>query len=133
MDYEITLRTTPASPTAVVALGTDLARVPRVWPVLLDECARPGRWTAQTGHNVMLFHDDVPNVEVGVQVAGPFTGAGRVTASELPGGRIATTVHRGPYDDLDAAHARGPGARPTATRSPAPAGRSTATGARTCA
>ncbi|WP_433381960.1 hypothetical protein ACQPZX_18055 [Actinoplanes sp. CA-142083] len=25
-------------------------------------------------------------------------------ASELPGGRVATTVHRGPYDQLGAAH-----------------------------
>jgi effector-binding domain-containing protein len=107
VDYEITLRTTPASPTAVVALGTTWREFPRVWPVLLDEVYAfvRGGGTAQTGHNVMLFHDDVPNVEVGVQVAGPFTGAGRVTASELPGGRIATTVHRGPYDGLDAAHA----------------------------
>jgi effector-binding domain-containing protein len=52
----------------------------------------------------MLYRDDVPNVEVGVQVAGPFTPAGRVIPSALPAGQVATTVHRGPYDGLGTAH-----------------------------
>jgi effector-binding domain-containing protein len=43
-------------------------------------------------------------VEVGVQVDGPFVASGRVTPSELPAGRVATTVHRGSYDGLGAAH-----------------------------
>jgi effector-binding domain-containing protein len=48
----------------------------------------------------------VPNVEVGVQVSGPFTPASStgVEPSVLPAGRAATTVLRGPYDALDDAH-----------------------------
>jgi effector-binding domain-containing protein len=58
----------------------------------------------QDGQNVMLYRDDVPNVEVGVQVAGSFTPAGWVIPSFLPAGQVATTVHRRPYAGLGAAH-----------------------------
>ena len=81
----------------------------------------------------MLYLDNVPNVEVGVQVDGPFVASGRVTPSQLPAGSVATTVHRGAYDGLGAAHeaVRAFGAPPTGTRSPAHVGRSTATGGKT--
>jgi effector-binding domain-containing protein len=106
MGHHVELRTVPASPTAVVAVATTWQTFPALWGVLLDEVYAfvRGGGATQTGHNVMLFHDDVPNVEVGVQVDGPFAGRGRVTPSELPAGRVATTVLRGPYDGLDAAH-----------------------------
>ena len=107
MGYEILLRTTAASPTAVVAQATTWDEFPGLWRQLLDEVyafVRSGG-TTQTGHNIMLYRDDVPNVEVGVQVAGPFAASGRVIPSQLPAGRVATTVHHGPYDGLGAAHA----------------------------
>jgi effector-binding domain-containing protein len=55
----------------------------------------------------MLYEDDVPNVEVGVEVAQAITAGGRIVASALPAGRAATTVHRGEPspEGLDAAHA----------------------------
>lgn len=56
------------------------------------------------GHNVMLYKDDVPNVEVGVQVTGPFDSAGRVVASSLPGGLVATATHDGPMSALGDTH-----------------------------
>lgn len=104
--YPVTIQKTDASPTAVVAAATTWDEFPTLWPVLLDEVyafVRAGGAT-QTGHNVMLFRDDVPNVEVGVQVAGPFDPAGRVVPSVLPAGEVASTVHRGPYDKLEEAH-----------------------------
>jgi len=100
------LRTAEASPTAVVAQETDWQEFPRLWGTLLDEVyvfARGGG-TTQTGHNIMLFRDDVPNVEVGIQVDGPFEGSGRVIPSELPAGQVVSTVHRGSYDGLAGAH-----------------------------
>ena len=106
MAHDVTLRTTVASPTAVVAQATTWEEFPRLWGTLLDEVytfIRSGG-TTQTGHNVMLYLDDVPHVEVGVQVAGPFAPSGRVMPSELPAGLVATTVHRGSYDGLAAAH-----------------------------
>jgi effector-binding domain-containing protein len=104
---DVVLRAVAASPTAVVAERTTWDEFPQLWGKLLDQVyafVRSGA-VAQTGHNVMLYRDDVPNVEVGVQVAGPFEASGRVVPSELPAGRVATTVHVGPYDRLGAAHA----------------------------
>ena len=51
----------------------------------------------------MLYKDDVPNVEVGVEIAGAFSPAGRIVASELPAGRAVMTTHRGSCD-LGPAH-----------------------------
>jgi effector-binding domain-containing protein len=52
----------------------------------------------------MLYEDDVPNVEIGVEAAAPFAPLGRVTASTLPAGRVLTTTHRGPFEQVGAAH-----------------------------
>jgi effector-binding domain-containing protein len=49
----------------------------------------------KAGHNVMVYEDGVPNVQVGVQVAEAFEGDGRVVPSTTPVGQAATAVHRG--------------------------------------
>jgi hypothetical protein len=54
--------------------------------------------------NVMLYRDQRPAVEIGVLAPGPFTPAGRVIASQLPGGKVATAVHRGDYARLEDTH-----------------------------
>jgi effector-binding domain-containing protein len=56
------------------------------------------------GHNVMLYKDDIPNVEVGVQVSGPFDPAGDVVPSHLPGGLAATATHTGPMSLIGDTH-----------------------------
>jgi len=104
--YPVSVKTVAAQQTAVIAAATTWAEFPTLWPTLLDEVyafVRSGGAT-QDGHNVMLYRDDVPNVEVGVQVAGPFEPTGRVVPSLLPAGEVASTVHRGPYDALEEAH-----------------------------
>jgi effector-binding domain-containing protein len=52
----------------------------------------------------MLYRDDVPHVEVGVLGSDPPPSGGAVAASSLPGGVVATAVHRGDYSGLDGAH-----------------------------
>jgi effector-binding domain-containing protein len=95
--------------TAVVAETTTWDEYPAVWPRLLDEVygvVRP-RLELSPGdgwHNVMLYRDDRPSVEVGVLVSAPFSPVGRVVASQLPGGRVATITHRGDYAGLARAH-----------------------------
>src|SRR5581483_11326223 len=80
---QIVERVVRASPTAVIAETTTWAEYPQVWRRLLDEVwsvVRPdGSITA--GRNVMLYHDDAPNVEVGVEVEAPFEPIGRVVSS----------------------------------------------------
>jgi len=56
------------------------------------------------GHNIMLYKDDVPNVEVGVQVSGSFESVGRVVASALPDGLVATAIHIRPITEIGATH-----------------------------
>lgn len=54
--------------------------------------------------NVILYRDATPTVEVGVLLDQPCALTGRVVASALPAGSAATTVHRGSFAELGAAH-----------------------------
>lgn len=97
---------TPGQPTAVVAQATTWGAFPMLWPRLLDQVWAAVRSTAAItpNRNVMLYKDDVPNVEIGVEVREPFPDIGRVISSSLPAGRAAMTMHHGSYADLGAAH-----------------------------
>ena len=93
--------TVQAQPTAVIAETTTWEAYPGLWPRLLDEVwsmVRTRRGEIAPGRNVMLYKDDVPNVEVGVEAAGSFAPVGRVVASALPAGRVVTGTHRGSWD-----------------------------------
>ena len=107
MGYEVAVVDAPARPTAVVAAATTWHELPRLWATLLDEV-----WVWLRANsigrgcpNVMLYLDDLPHVEVGVEMRLPYPPlAGRVVASSLPAGRAATTTHRGSWGSLGAAH-----------------------------
>lgn len=93
--------TVHAQLTAIIAETTSWEAYPEIWPRLLDEvwsAIRSRRGEIAPGRNVMLYKDDVPNVEVGVEVAGSFAPLGRVIASALPAGRVAMATHRGSWD-----------------------------------
>jgi effector-binding domain-containing protein len=106
MSYEVTLADAVARPTAVVAATTTWREFPKLWKELLDEVWACLRACGIRGGcpNVMLYRDDVPHVEVGVELSQPCLLTGRVVASSLPAGQVARTVHRGPYAGLGAAH-----------------------------
>ncbi len=106
MSYQVTVRDVPARPTAVVAVTTTWQEFPTLWTQLLDEvwaCLHAGG-IYRGCRNVMLYRDDVPHVEVGVELHQPCPLTGRVAASSLPAGQVAVTVHRGPYAGLRLAH-----------------------------
>jgi effector-binding domain-containing protein len=106
MSYRVTATDVAARPTAVVAATTTWQEFPRLWGSLLDEvwaCLRAGGITRGC-RNVMLYRDDVPNVEVGVELTQPCPLTGRVVASTMPAGTVATTVHYGSYAGLETAH-----------------------------
>ena len=109
MSAEVTVQTIKPTPTAVVAAATTWAEFPSMWGPMLDmvwgflRCDAPEGLYAH-GHNIMLYQDDVPNVEVGVQVTGSFAPAGRVVASTLPGGLVATATHTGPMASIGDTH-----------------------------
>ena len=106
MTYEVVTGTTRARPTAVMAATTTWPEYPRVWRSLLDQVWANVRWsgTGPKGRNVMLYLDDVPHVEVGVELDQPAEVEPPVIRSALPAGEIAMTVHRGPYEGLGDAH-----------------------------
>jgi effector-binding domain-containing protein len=106
VSHEVRLGSAAARPTAVVAATTTWPEFPALWRELLDQvwaCLRAGG-IERGCRNVMLYLDDVPHVEVGVELTQPCPLTGRVVASHLPAGSVATTVHIGPYSGLGAAH-----------------------------
>ena len=105
----VTLATVEPRLTAVVAATTTWSEYPAVWPRLLDEVygvvrPRPELSPGDGWHNVMLYKNDAPSVEVGVLASAPFDPVGRVIPSRLPGGRVATTTHVADYAGLAGAH-----------------------------
>jgi effector-binding domain-containing protein len=109
MTVEVTLKTVEPTPTAVVAASAAWAEFPKMWRPMLDKVWSFLRGDApeglyQQGHNVMLYKDDVPNVEVGVQVSGSFAPTGDIVASTLPGGLVATATHTGPITKIGETH-----------------------------
>jgi len=74
-----------------------------LWRFLRD------RGVAPTGPPFVRYHtfgDVETEVEIGVPVGNAVAGAGRISASELPGGRTVTTMHLGPHDRLGDAYNR---------------------------
>jgi effector-binding domain-containing protein len=109
MAVEVTVKIVEPTPTAIVAATTTWAEFPRIWAPMLDQVWSYLRGAApeglyEQGHNVMLYKDGVPNVEVGVQVSRSFEPAGHVVASALPGGLVATATHTGPIAQIADAH-----------------------------
>ena len=96
----------PARPTLVVPATTTWPEFRGLWKPMLDEVWACLNAAGVHGGcpNVMLYLDDRPSVEIGVLRAEPVPLAGRVVVSALPAGPVATTVHRGPYSELGAAH-----------------------------
>ena len=69
MAVDVTVKTIEPTPTAVVVAATTWAEFPKTWGPMLDKVwgflrggAQEGLYTQ--GHNIMLYKDDVPNVEV---------------------------------------------------------------------
>lgn len=59
---------------------------------------------AGAGRHVAVYLDDQVNLEIGVEMNGPFDGHGEVIGSTLPAGLVAGVAHFGPYQKLGEAH-----------------------------
>ena len=102
---EVRIETVEAQPLAVIKRRATFAELPAtifgaldiVWPFLRGN-AVPAR------HNVVLYHDQLMNLEIGVEVFAPLPPHDEVVASSTPGGRVATVTHWGPYEELTLAH-----------------------------
>jgi effector-binding domain-containing protein len=106
MSYEVTLTHVDAQPTAAVRACVPLDELAQELPKLFDKVYGFLRRVdvGQLGQNVVLYFDEQANLEASVQVPGPFVGADGVHSSSTPEGRVATTIHTGPYSGLPSAH-----------------------------
>ena len=90
---------------AIVRRTANNAELPTVMLTSLDQV-----WDflrshgVSTGHNVVFYHDQVYNLEIGVEYTGELPPDAEVGASQTPGGRVASIVYWGPYEDLTLAH-----------------------------
>ena len=105
MAYDVTIIEVPAQALAVVRRRATLNELGAVLTEAFDQVSDfIGEHKVVTGHNVVLYLDQVFNLEVGVQVMSPLPAHESIIASETPAGRVATTTHFGPYEDLTLAH-----------------------------
>lgn len=108
MTYEVAVERVPESPTAVVRGTTDVAGLPDTIIGLLNQvyAGLGATGAVQTGHNIVFYdlHGPVLKVEVGVQVDKRFDSDGAVVSSAVPAGRVARTLHVGPYGEMHRAH-----------------------------
>ena len=50
------------------------------------------------------FGPGLITIEAGMPIAGPDAGEGDIKVGSLAGGDVATTIHKGPYDNLNQGH-----------------------------
>ena len=106
MEREVRLERHSGRPLAVVrrlAKAQDLSRVVpdacgTVWAALRSQ------QVTGAGRHVAVYLDGQINLEVGVELDGPFADCGEVVGSTTPVGMVATTTHHGPYYLLHEAH-----------------------------
>jgi effector-binding domain-containing protein len=109
MSYEIIVKEVDAQPIVSIrtrchaaVIGSTLAEIlPEVFSYLRENDVWPSGPPFTRYHG---FTETEVEIEGGMPVASPLAGAGRIVAGELPGGRVATTIHTGPYEKLPEAH-----------------------------
>ena len=109
MRYEVAVQTIPSRQVAAVRDRRKWAELGAKLLPLLDRvyvAVRAGK-VIQSGQNIFIFRDgskDGVTVEIGVEVSSPFEPIDGVLSVATPAGEAASTVHKGPYTGLGAAH-----------------------------
>ena len=103
--YAIHIERLASTPLAVVRRQAQQSELPRVVPEccgLVWNIVRAQQ--AKGGRHVAVYWDNTIRLEVGVEMAGPFSEQDGVVSSGTPAGLVASTTHTGPYGGLGAAH-----------------------------
>src|SRR5437870_13890053 len=106
MSYQVTMTDVEARPTAVVPATTTWQEFPTLWRELGDEvwtCLHAGG-ISRGCRVIMLYWDDVPHVEVGVELLVSCALTGRVRASALVAGQVPVIVLWGAYSSRGVRH-----------------------------
>ena len=113
MAYEVAVKEVAGRPIAAVHASVPVGLVVSAWRPALDTVwaylrAHAGLWT--DGHNIFVYHHPLRpgapmEVDFGVEVSRTFEGEGDIVCTRTPAGRVASTVHIGPPDQLGNANA----------------------------
>ncbi len=109
MSYEIEVKTLDPQPTISIRIS---CRVAEIGPILKETLSEVFEFIKERGiqtggppftryHN---FDGTNCDIEAGFPVAEKQEGEGRIGAGELPGGKVISTIHTGPYEQLPQAH-----------------------------
>jgi effector-binding domain-containing protein len=111
MKYAVVVETVRPRHIAAVRAKVNVGGVAAAWKPALDEVWEflRSHKKIRTGHNLFLYHHpnhrgDPMDVDFGVQVKDRFEQSGDISCVETPAGRVAFTVHTGPYSQLKDAH-----------------------------
>ena len=77
--------------------ATILSSLDIVWPFLKAH-------RVPAGQNVVLYHDQLFNLDIGVEVFASLPQHDTVVSTTTPGRLAATVTHWGPYEELTLAH-----------------------------
>ena len=110
MPYNVEIKTTEAQPLAVVKFTAGVAEMGDKIGAAFGEVMQ---YLMQTGAQIagpaIGYYEQLGNerfnVSAGFLVAAPIDGNGSVVPFELPAGKVATTMHAGPYETLPEAYA----------------------------
>lgn len=105
MSYEIEIQEIDAQPAATIRVTTT---PDKIGPTLAEILPEVGQYLKRAGAQsagapfarYYTYDRDTVDMEGGVTVREAVGGEGRVQATELPGGTVATTRHVGPYTSL---------------------------------
>lgn len=105
MAFEFKIEERPAQPAVTIRTRTSMEGLPaffdRAFGEVYGHISQAGQHPS--GPAFALYHTQDPSdfdLEAGFPVAAPVAGNGDVKASEIPGGKVCTTLLVGPYDQL---------------------------------
>jgi effector-binding domain-containing protein len=109
MSYEIVVKELASQPVVSIRVKCHAAEIGAMLGEILPEVFRYLRThdTWPSGPPFTRYHgfgETEVDIEGGMPVSVRLPGSGRIAAGELPGGKVATTVHLGPYEKLPDAH-----------------------------
>ena len=109
MSYKCQVEERSAQPTMAVRTRTSVEELPQVLGPTYGTIAQ---YLGEMGEQpvgppfVAYFNEDMEDldIEIGFPVARELPGRGDVQPSEIPGGKMATCIHAGPYGEIDPAY-----------------------------
>lgn len=109
MAYHCEVKTQPTQPTLSIRTRTPVQHLPQVFGEGYGQIAQ---YLGQLGEAPIgppfaaYYNMDMTDldVELGFPVARQLPGKDEIKAGEIPGGRVATCLHTGPYRDIEPAY-----------------------------